>query len=299
MVRSYKYAVVRLAAHPIRGERLNVGLLIFSGDGLDVRVARRLDKLRALSAALDADRVRASVERLRNEDATLRAEGIVDPLARLHELSSFSAVSFSSLGEFNSPSSIAYENTVAHLLQTLVEPEPGPARAIKKRTKLLSFVKSAFKSEGILARKGEDLTTHRVVSNVKIAEGLSADLVLKNGAMHIFETVDASSEDFSFRKIVSDIAVSALVLEQARMSFGNNMTRGRIIYDASAQMEAIAMPSLNAAAHQGAELVNWASDADRFKFIEHVTSLAVPIEKKWKKSSGSINASVQHRFDLN
>ena len=130
------------------------------------------------------------------------------------------------------------------------------------------FPLSERRSERSASWQGrENLDSHRIISNYEIAEGLEADFLLKNGAMHVIETVDASDDHTSARKIVSDIAVSALVLEQARMTFGENAARSNLVYDASSTLERIATPSLDAAAHQGAVLVNWASGDDRRRYI--------------------------------
>ncbi|GGE19710.1 hypothetical protein GCM10011529_27860 [Polymorphobacter glacialis] len=128
---------------------------------------------------------------------------------------------------------------------------------------------------------------------------MAADFVLKNGAMHIIETVDAATEESSARKLVSDIAVSALVLEQSRMNFGINNTRSKIVFDISSSLDRLAAPSLMAAEHQGAELFNWASDEDRKRLIESVTNLAIPYEDKRRKNSSVIHTSRQSRFRLN
>jgi len=48
----------------------------------------------------------------------------------------------------------------------------------------------------------------------------------------------------------------------------------------SSSLEKIARPSLDAAARQGAQLINWASADERNKFVHSLTSLATPFEKK-------------------
>lgn len=296
MSREYEYVIIQLADRA-RGERLNAGLAIFSDRGLDLRLPKRLEKLRAISAALDLDGLRSNIENLAAFDKILLNDGVAEAAKRIEALGHLSTFMFSSLSHFAAHSNAAYEDVVAKLLQTLVEPEPARLRPARKRTRLVSVVRQVFKRERVLARPGEDLSAHRLVSNLQIAEGLAADFVLKNGAMHIIETVDASGDDFSPKRVVSDIAISALVLEQSRMTFGDEGTTTRIVYDASATAERVAMPSLMAAAHQGAELVNWASQDDRNKLIVDLAALATPFETK-KSGKTNINASTQHRLAL-
>jgi hypothetical protein len=298
MARWYSFAVARLAAHANRDERLNVGLVVFDEGRLDVRPAKNLEKVRAISAALDSGVVRASIERLVELDQMLQSsESLIEPRSRLEALSSISPLEFSVLGQFEAHSADAYERAIGQILSRLVEPEAAPIRKPVRRSRLLSSIKTALKAERVMARKGEDLSAHRVVAGWPLAEGLSVDLLLKNGAMHAIETVDAQSEEISVRKLVSDIAVSALVLERARMTFGEGETTGRLVYNATAYNESIAKPSLLAAEHQGAMLVNWASHDDRLRLISDIARLAIPLEKK--DGLAMLNASTQARFDIN
>lgn len=299
MARFTKYAIARLNAHPARGERLNVGLILFTENGLDVRVGRRIEKVRAISAALDPAQVREDLLELVNVDKLLREQGFESAEARRDALNDLGFVDLSPVAEIASSNAAVYESAIQSLMLGIIEPEPARAKAVTKRTRLLSVVKSALKQERILAREGDDLSLHRVVPNVALAEGLVADFVLKNGSMHVIETIDASAVDISQRKIVTEIALSALILEQARISYGEGGTKAKLIYDASASMEAVTMPSLKAAAHQGADLINWQSRDDQLRFLTHLSSLAVPFEARRVAGKTHFIASTQRKLDLN
>jgi hypothetical protein len=297
MSRKFEYAVIQLA-DVSRDERLNAALAIFSDQGLELRIPRRLEKLRALSSALDVDDVRAAISQLEDFDKVLLDQGCTDVVDRIRALGALSPLKLTSPSYFVAPTQAIYEEWIVRLTKALIDPEPARLKPVFKRTKLLTMMKSAFRSERVLAKRGEDISAHRLVSNVIIAEGLNADFVLKNGAMHVIETVDASGDELSARKVVSDIAVSALVLEQARMKFGENSTESRLVYDASVEAERIAMPSLEAAAHQGTRLINWASTNDRNALIDQLSNLATPYETK-KSDRPEVHASTQHRFKIN
>lgn len=299
MARYSKYAIARFKAHPIRGEQLNIGLVVFAENSLDVRIGRRLEKLRAISGAVDPLQVRDNLLSLPEIDAILREQGIVSAEARCEALNSLGFADLSEPAEIDCSTTAVYESMIEKIMFGVIEPEQARVKFTPKRTRLLSVVKDALRRERILARKGDDLSDHRVVPNVSLAEGLIADLVLKNGAMHVFETIDASVPEFTARKIVTDIALSALVLEQARISFGELGTKANLIYDASAEMERVAMPSLLAAEHQGANLINWQSADDQMQFLTHLSSLAIPFESKRASKSMRFISSGQHGFDLN
>lgn len=299
MDHSHSFAVMRFRAQVPRDECLNVGLAIITDGKLDVRVPRKLDKLRAISAALDLDYLHESLTLLADLDSKVGGERISSPAERFALLGGVGPVEMSECGTFSARDKQAYEESVNNLLKTLVDPEPVRIRNRHKRSKLMNNVKSAFLRQRVLAKKGEDIAGHRVVSNVKIAEGLHADFVLKNGAMHIIETVDAANDDNSVRKMISDIAVSALVLEQARMHFGSENTKSRIVFEISTTLENIAMPSLQAAENQGADLYNWASQDDQRRLIDSIACLATPYELKTRGKNPVIYTSAQSMLKLN
>lgn len=294
----YKYAIARLAAHPARGERLNIGLVVVANGRVDARPARNLDKIKAISSAIEPNKVRDSLISLAAINDDGEALSIRPPEDVLEDLALFSPFQFSDCGQFEAHSYESYEQNVQSILASLVEPEPLPARRRTRRSKLLTSIKSALKQEGVLARRGEDLTAHRVVAGWPLAEGLSADLVLQNGSMHVFETIDADSDEISKRKVISDIGVAALVLEQARMLYGATSTKSRLVYTANVTNESLLRPALHAAEHQGAQLINWSSHDDRRRLLTDITKSATPIERHGKPGR-RINASTQSHLRLN
>ncbi|MEO1969262.1 MAG: DUF3037 domain-containing protein [Sphingomonadaceae bacterium] len=297
MTGKVSYAIIQIGDDQ-RGERLNAGVAFFTDGGLDVRFPRRLEKLRALSSSLDLDKVRDSLFALSEYDQPAAKSG-ASVEDRIVHLSSLSAFHFSGISQFVAPSADAYESWARRLLSIFVEPEPAIPTKFKRRTRLTTSIKKAFRDQRILARRGEDLNAHRVIADFHIADGLSADFVLKNGAMHVIETVDASSDVITLRKAVSEIAISALVLEQARMTFGERKTQARLIYDASASIEKLASPSLEAAAHQGAKLINWASHDERRSLIVQLEHLAEPLQPRSAQGLAGIHASTQEKLKLN
>jgi hypothetical protein len=274
----YEFAIARLSSTDSRDERLNVGVVVLRDDALDVRPARRLEKVRAMSAALDADQTREFLNSFVELDKHFADAGISDIKARLSLMTTGAPLTVSEFGTFIAENAEQYEGRIASLLRSMVEPEPGRVHAKEKRSRLLTEVKAAFRGRKVLARPGETVDSHRLVSKYEVDEGLTADLVLKNGVMHIVETVDASGGEESFRHTIAQIGVASLVLERALMRFGEG-TKKRLVYTASPAMERIAMPSLEAAHNQGAILTNWASSDDQRQFIEGLSLLAAPIKR--------------------
>lgn len=299
MDRCYSYVIARLPSHPARDERLNVAIVVFDEHQLEVKQARSLEKIRAISAAVNTEKLRETLDNLVKLDTFGQSQGCTNVQSRLDMLKSLTFLEFSSVSEFYARDFTSRAQQLELLRTKLVEPEPIERGSISKPTKLLRDVKSAFRNERVLARKGEDLDAHRLVSNYKVAEGLSAELILKNGSMHVIQTADAVISEASPRRMIASIAISALVFEQARMGFGDQNTRSRLIYRASGALENTISPSLEAAEHQGAKLINWESRDDRNRFIVELSSLAQPIPKSNKDSFSMIHASTQRKLDLN
>jgi hypothetical protein len=282
MARSYRFAIIQFAPDEVRGERLNVGVIILREESLDLRITRRLERIRAMTAAVDFESIKGLIDNMHGLDRILRETEAVGFEARLQNISKVGPLRLSQAGSFVAESSTAYEDRVASLMRLWVEPEPAAKQMKEKRSRLFSSVKKIFRRERVLAKRDEGLESHRIVPAYELDDGLVADLVLQNGAYHVIETVDASGNEHAFRKAVSEIAVSALVLERARMRFGEAVTKARLVFIASTVLERVARPALDAAEHQGAELVNWESRDDREKFIHSLSSLAIPIEAKRK-----------------
>ncbi len=283
MDRFYKFAIIRFAPDELRGEQLNIGVAICSDSDFEVRATRRLDRVKSISGALDLDSLSALLKNLRSLDADNRQAGKLPLEERLAKLSQIGPLIMSQHGTFRASDAKSFEERVGSILKRYVEPEPALSRPRTKKSRILTEIRSAFRKQRVMAQKDEDLDSHRIVANFELDEGLTADLVLRNGVYHVVETVDVSGDTSTYKRAVADIAVSALVLERARMRFGDDSTKGRIVYSASSSMESIAQPSLEAAAHQGTELVNWASEQDRNRFIQGLSILATPLEGKRKQ----------------
>jgi hypothetical protein len=297
VARWYEFAVVQLATHSMRDEKLNIGLVVI-GERIDVRAGRNLDKIKAISHAISAAAIRNSLDALCDLDLALR-NSLETTAERLHRVSNLTGLEFSSIGKFEAPTSVAYEDYVRQLVTKLVEPEPAFRKRSTPNSRMTATLRNELRNRRVLARDGEGLSSHRVVVNWRVDEGLMADFALQNGALHVIKTVDVQAETTSLKKVVQDIAVSALVLETARVSYGHDNVRGRIIYSANSYNESLALPSLETAAHQGAELINWSSADDRRKFIDHLSDLAAPLPLIEAIETKAINASVREASKLN
>ncbi|MBO9602100.1 MAG: DUF3037 domain-containing protein [Novosphingobium sp.] len=274
MAKSYRFGVLRFASHPLKSEVLNVALLLESEDGLQVRVARRLEKIRAISAALDVNEISEELNEIPKILNNI-SDDIFDSEFAVKMISDLTCFTLSYRGDFDVSSPALFESVINDLMLRYVEPEPAQPKPVRKRhTRLRQDILQALRAEKILARPSEGLDSHRVIYKHHLAQGIVADFVLQNGAMHVVESVDASTETATVQRSLYEIAMSTLTFEHARINFENRHVKPRLIYNSSLEIEKALAPSLYAAQHQGAEIVNWASEKDRMQFLATFSSLA-------------------------
>jgi hypothetical protein len=269
MAALFNFWLIKMPSHAMRGEVLNVGLLLEQDGHFLVRAGKRLEKIRSISAAIDAGQIQDELNALAIALSDCKAADVE------HRVASFSFLKCHFQGSFDPGSVGLSEHYIADLLDRYVDPEPAPLKPVKKRhTRLRQEMVRAFRLERVLAKPSEGLESHRIIYRHRLAEGVEADFVLKNGAFHVVESVDASSDEVTLQRSLYEIAMSTLTFEHAKIGFGNNSVRSRLVYQASASLEKALTPSLYAAEHQGAEVINWKSGEARSRFIENLAKIA-------------------------
>lgn len=295
MAKSYKFAVLKFASNEMRGECLNVGLLVEGKNGLEVLPASRLEKLRAISAAIEPTEIAGELLEL-PELVTRFGFSPFEDGGSKDRLSEFTQFTITQSGSFEASTSDIYSFCINDLMKRYVEPEPALVRPVRKRpSRLRQDIKRALLTEKILARPMEGLESHRVIYKHQLAEGVIADFVLQNGAMHVVESVDATAENISLHRCLYEIAMSALTFEHARINFENQLVRPKLIYSSSRELERAMAPSLYAAQHQGAELVNWESADERNGFITSFVSMADSLRDNARQAAMFHASSVPKR----
>jgi len=257
-----------------------VGIVVFRDDELDVRFAARLQKVRAISGILSLADIESAGRTLKRIDELSRSHG--SAVERHSAMQRIGPFSLSVLGEFSAHNEKDYEERVASIIQNYVDAEVPDRVRRTKRSRLITVMKKIFREERILAKKDEDLESHRIVPGLAIDDGMVADLALKNGAMHVVETVDATAGIEGLKRAIAEFGVSSLVLERSKMKFGPT-TNTQLVYSASAAMESHVGPSLEAIQHQGVKVFNWASETDQLAFVTGLSQLAHPYEGPTRK----------------
>jgi hypothetical protein len=144
-------------------------------------------------------------------------------------------------GVFGYQSQADFSQQVAAILDESVLPPvrkaqraENPTRIVRPRTR--AKLRRQFEHMGILATKGEDIASHKVVTNFPVSakHGLTAEFALKNSVMHITETIDFDVADESVRSKTFEAQAKCLVLRAASDMFGASTKRHIVLSGSSA-----------------------------------------------------------------
>ncbi len=215
MAHIFKYAILMAIPDPRRGERVNVGIVVFLNDRIDVRFAE-LSKISALAGgnwdAYATDLRRRLIDQFGSSE---KAEEIIRADPRLDPVFQASDLSWLSINSANE-----YEDRIKEIMTSLVI-RPKPEEARSKSTRINTEISRQLRSFKVLAKRDETINTHRVVRDFYISkkEELIADFALKNGMMHIAATLDLRKSQVR----LDEAALKAITLDKAREIFDSNV----------------------------------------------------------------------------
>jgi hypothetical protein len=204
--------LVNYQPYPARAEHCTVGALVFAQDGkVRVHLAHNLKKVKALDP-------QANLESLRDSLNALTKEINEKPGAWDAFKAGLAGLRFSSsAGFFAYANPEEYERQVQWLLQTAAEPRSVQSKKMHQpKSRLFVELKSTFKSYGWLGEKAEDIEDHKVVTHYPVVadEDLSAEFAMKNGRLHLVETVDFRAGVASAKRM--EARGKALVFDAAK-----------------------------------------------------------------------------------
>jgi hypothetical protein len=206
---SFKYAVLQATPDARRRERVNVGLVVFRPDQLDVRFGE-LRKLQALTGR----KWEKYASEYKRRASSLFAPGTKEELL-LKRLSALEVVIVpSQFGWMTASSEEEYERRVGEILSAFIT-KPVSSRPTKER-RLNTEMTDAFRKARILGDKDDALDSHKVMRDVYLEDDIRADFVVKNGVYHVTATLDLRKQDTN----IAEAALKAIVLDRAREAFG-------------------------------------------------------------------------------
>lgn len=250
MARSYNYAILQATPDARRGERVNIGLIVFSGQGLVVRIleTRKLTPLTARSWDADIKAFSEVIEKL--DDPSLEIN------QRIKELKSVEgAFSLSQPGWFEAASDTEMESALRDIARSLVA-KPKRVR-LKEGSSVVSEISSALRRAKVLAAKDDGIESGLVFRSYRIAEGLDADFAQHNSKFHVAAVLDLRANNPQ----IAQAALKAVVLDQATKHFDNVHRVG--VYSAAKDRLPELRANLAILRPYAEDTYNWEDEHDR------------------------------------
>lgn len=206
MATVFNYAVLMAIPDPRRGERVNVGIVVFTPGSLDVRLTE-MGKIKALTgsdwSAYASSAARRLKERFPSSEAAqaaMASSEVFDPILRATTPAWFAIDSIND-----------YEARVRDILSSLVvRPKQTPVKA--KTTRINTEIARELKQSSVLATHDETIESHKVVRDYFVEDELRADFAQQNGVLRVAATLDLRRPHVNIR----EATLKAIVLDRAK-----------------------------------------------------------------------------------
>ena len=254
MENTFEYSLIRVEPDSRRGERVNVGIVVFNNGKLDIRVVDTR-KATAISSQKWDDYIRvfaSNLNELFNQDA------VASDLVRSVDLLG-RQVNLSNTGWFITRSAEDYERHVKRIIETLVS-KPRAARR-PKETSIATEIAAGFRSAEILSVHGEPLENGKVVRNFTVDEGagLVAEFALQNGHLHLATTVNLTSGN----PHIGSSASKAITMDKAKKE---RQARTYCVYAVAPSRKPEVREHLSLLGDYSDHIFNWIDPDEKRKF---------------------------------
>lgn len=246
---------------------------VFKGpQGWDVRVADSVQKMRAIDPSFPTSKLIQT-----HELASEVARGVSDfpALQTSFERSRWGILIDKFVGSFTFDDVSDYHRQVKAVLTESVNPpsiaQANVAPVSRRRNVVRRKLRDHFKAGGIWSRKHNDIDNHRVVEQfpVSLEHGVIADFALRNGVMHITETIDFEMQSLKGKKL--EAQAKTLVLSEAVRIFGYS-TKTYVVAAGSSRSDVKQSVSLLG---DHATVFALESSADMKSYVDAITSAAM------------------------
>jgi len=259
----FSYAVIKYMANAYRQEVVNVGLVVFKPNNIDVRVLSSSAKVRLLdggSRQEDLEELKMHYEYLCSDIEDQQEQ--IKTLNLLNDRTFISPPAFFGIDDISE-----YENRVSELFDKLVKPHV--AKRKKYSTRFATDIKKDFEKMKVLASDPSELYEHKVVHNFEINNGLTADFLLKNGKYHLTETIDYNVHDLNAKN--KETTLKLMTFMEGEKTFKGDVNR-YFVYRASAEKEVELTQQINLAEDYSDKTFNFSSKEDKSNYFDIISS---------------------------
>jgi len=226
---TFEYVVLRLAADQIRGEVINVGIVLFGVDTpARVITMATLNKLRAIDVSWSASRLAQWVA---NAEAILQAGK--GTKRQIETLERFGLCEASAVGMFVAKDAKELTQRLNGIRARYVsnKAKDGEVAPRKKRNRLQTAMRDQFKKMHVLGAVPDDIAQHLVVPNVPVPghDEFKTDFVYKNGVYRITQTLDYNVAPDSLHNKLAETCVKTMAGELAMQAYGSDTLRLAVV----------------------------------------------------------------------
>lgn len=265
------FSLIRFQPDVQRQEIVNVGVALFTEDGPFVSLASNQGKILALDPNLRLPRLYDQGSRLQTALRGLHEDHV--PLDQQIEMfRARGGLSLSAPGLIESQGR-SIETLVEELLHDFVAAPPKTRLRTPQTSRLHTELRQMFKQAQILGTKPGDISRHLVVPNFPIDAdvGLFAEFALRNGKLHITETVDFRVSTTSTKR--QEAQAKTLLLVQALERVGSSdLKRYVVVTGASASVQA----SVNLLERHADDFIVRESEQDWRRYVDAMHKAASP-----------------------
>jgi hypothetical protein len=260
--------VVLRAQNTLRGESLNVGIVLFTPQCALVAISQDVTRIKALHPdfgavhlAQWASQLQTALERYAQQLSVQQQIALLPLLA-----SPFVADSTPGTTKLNL---VEPQETLLALMAWQVDRQKVNVRAIrkpsKKPTRLSIELRQWLKQAKAFSTKIEDLGKHRVVANYPIAPAadLYADLALMNGQLHLIEIMDLRGMDKLSAATRGEAALKCITLDEAK-------AQGNTVAVLAASDYGVAKPAISLLSRYAHEVFDLGAFGERERFAAFI-----------------------------
>lgn len=257
------FSLIRYQVDLQRQEVVNVGVVLFTEAGPLIATPPGQGKVLALNPNFPLSRVFEQTERLAEAVRSLWKD--CSDVSAVLQFFRSGALTLSPLGTILRGTRTD-ESIIEELLRDLVAPPPRQRSRIAQKSRLHTELRTLFRDAKILGSSPEDISKHLVVQNYPIdAEtGLFAEFALRNGHLHLTETVDFRLSTASTKR--QEAQAKTLLLVEARQKLGKRIKRYVVVTGVSAEIQA----SLNLLERHSDDLVVRESRLDWQRYVDQM-----------------------------
>lgn len=251
------------------------GAVFLRAGGWDVRLAANAQKMKAIDPSFPEGRL------TQTSALTYQLARHVTSLRDLQ--SSFEGAKLGVLidpfvGSFTYSDEQDYQREVSAVLEESVNPPSlalaNAAPISRRRNVVRRKLRDHFRARGLWSRNDQDIDRHRVVEHfpISLSHGIVADFALKNGAMHITETIDFEVQSLKGKKL--EAQAKTFVLTEAVKVFGPN-TKSYVVAAGSTHPD-VRQSVLLLSDH--AEVFALESSADMTRYVDRIAAAAGSVQ---------------------